>query len=355
MRKWISLMLMVLLCVTSCGAPVAEDGVAEATIVDSAGREVAIPDEVDSIACLYAYAGHATVLLGQEEKIVAVVNGLKRDVLMQRKVPGIEDMPTPYTSRAINIETLLALAPDISFVRLYNLQSQGEREKLEGSGLTFVGVDYVTMAEQMETIRFMGQALGAEDRAEAYLTYYEETLQRIEDRVSEIPEEERLRVYHSVNEVVRTDVAGSMTDELLGMAGAWNVVTDEGSAIKREGEKAYTSVEQIYQWDPDVVLVNEPDAYRYFMEQDAFSGLRAVREGQVIQLPVGISRWGHPGSIETPMAGLFIAKALYPDQFQDVDMVAETRAFYKTFFQMDLSDEEISMILQGQGMREPRE
>ena len=31
-------------------------------------------------------------------------------------------------------------------------------------------------------------------------------------------------------------------------------------------------------------------------------------EGSVYQLPVGISRWAHPGSVESPIAALYIAQ-----------------------------------------------
>lgn len=347
------LILALLLC--ACASPGQEVTQSHNFIIDSAGRQVEVPESVDRIACLYAYAGHTTVLLGQQEKIVAVVNGLKRDVLMRRVLPEIDQMPTPYTSGAINVETLLMEKPDVSFVRLQNLQSEGEREKLERSGLTFVGVDFTTMAEQKDTIQYMGKILDAEERAQEYLAYYDKILSWIAERVKEIPEEQRPRVYHSVNEVARTDVKGSITDEMVKIAGIRNVIDEESSDIKLDGEKAFTTVEQIYKWDPDLILVNEPDAYRYFMEQDVFSGLRAVREQSVRQLPVGISRWGHPGSIETPIAALYIAKTVYPSLFEDVDMKEETREYYQRFFSLDLTDEEVEQILSGEGMRDAKE
>ena len=68
-------------------------------------------------------------------------------------------------------------------------------------------------------------------------------------------------------------------------------------------------------------------------------------------MPIGISRWGHPGSLETPLALLWTAKTIYPDYFPDIDISAETRAFYKRFFNYDLSDEQVRQIVSGQGMR----
>ena len=132
-------------------------------------------------------------------------------------------------------------------------------------------------------------------------------------------------------------------------------MVSSASELSLDGDKGNATVEQIYVWDPDVVLVNEPSATEYFMTDAKFSGLRAVREGRVYQLPVGISRWAHPGSVESPIAALYIAKLLYPEQFDDIDMAEETKAFYERFFDIALSDEDVESILSGVGMRAARE
>ncbi|MBQ9989170.1 MAG: ABC transporter substrate-binding protein, partial [Clostridia bacterium] len=114
------------------------------TLTDCAGREVPIPENTDRIACLYAYTGHVCVILGCEDNIVAVVNGLKRDQLMQRKIPQIADMACPYNSGSINIEELAAVNPNVVFLRVENLADSGEKEKLDSVGIPYVVVDYVT-------------------------------------------------------------------------------------------------------------------------------------------------------------------------------------------------------------------
>ena len=42
---------------------------------------------------------------------------------------------------------------------------------------------------------------------------------------------------------------------------------------------------------------------------------------------------------------LYLASTLYPEAFSDVDMKAETKAFYSEFFDYDLSDDEVTRIL----------
>ena len=77
----------------------------------------------------------------------------------------------------------------------------------------------------------------------------------------------------------------------------------------------------------------------------------AAKAGNVFQMPIGISRWGHPGSLETPLAVLWTAKTLYPDLFRDIELKKELKYFYKTFFDYDLSKKMVEQVLAGRGMR----
>ena len=347
------ILLLALLLLSGCRkAPAAPPtGV---IVTDCAGRTVTVPEQVDRVACLYAYTGHVAVLLGVEDRIVAVVNGIKRDELMQRKVENLDDLPCPYSSGSVNIEELAATKPDLVLLRVENLADAGEQEKLDGMGIPYVVVDYVTMEDQLYSIEMMGKALGRADQALAYTAWYRDTVAMVRERLSAVPEAERVRVYHSVNEVVRTDIPDTLSYEILAAAGCQNVVASAGE-LRLDGNKGMTTVEQIYVWDPDVVLVTEPDAAAYFNTNEKFAGLRAVREGRVYQLPVGISRWAHPGSLESPLAALYIAKLLYPDLFSDIDMRAELISCYERFFHISLTEEDLDMIFSGQGMRAPKE
>jgi iron complex transport system substrate-binding protein len=104
-------------------------------------------------------------------------------------------------------------------------------------------------------------------------------------------------------------------------------------------------------WDPEAILANEPGVAAYIRNNPEWSAVSAVRNGRVFQMPIGISRWGHPGSLETPLAILWTAKTVYPDRFKGLDMNQEVREFYKTFFNYDLSDNMVQQILAGKGMR----
>jgi len=331
-------------------------GLADSKIVtDTIGRQVKVPGKVERVACLYAFTGHVTVMLGDGDKIVAVPGGLKRDVLLNQICPAIKQASVPVLSGAVNIEELLRVKPDLVFINKETAINTDEVAKLDKFSLPYLVIDFQSMEEQRSAIRIVGQALGpkAEERAQKYDDYYLKCIKRVTNGVKNIPAGRQARVYHSVNEATRTDPPESRPADWMKTAGIINVSVDQPLRLV-EG-KNYASLEQILLWDPEVILVNEPGVGNYMLTNTQWSALKAVKSRKVYQMPVGISRWGHPGGLETPLALLWTAKLLYPEQFGDIDMKSEARGFYKKFFDYQVGDAVLDQILSGQGMRLTRE
>jgi len=340
--------LMVLVNGCSSEKPAEKESVPTKVVTDFLGREAKIPAKVERIGCLYAFSGHVTAMLGRGDDMVAVVNGLKRDKLLTEMVPSIKEALVPK-SGAINIEELIRANPDFVFVQTDTAQNPGETEKLDKAGIPYLAVDFRNMKEQQAIIEMIGQAIGREEKAKKYITYYNDCIDLVTKRVSELPKAKKVRVYHSVNEAVRTDRPDTLPADWTQAAGAINVSLDK--KIRQSGDKSYTSLEQIYLWDPDVIIANEQGVAKYILETPQWAGLRVVKTRKVYQMPNGVSRWGHPGSLETPLALLWTAKTLYPELFEDIDMVRETQQFYREFWSFNVSDEVAEQILSGEGMR----
>jgi len=334
---------------TEVTPPVQEQTAATRSIVDCDGRMVEIPKGELKIACLYAYAGHGMTLLNTQDQIVALVEGLKRDQLMRIKRSDLDTLSVPSVTGVINIEELIASGAQIALIRHSIALSGAETEKLDRAGIPYVVIDYTNIEEQKRSIQVLGEVLDRREAAQAYLDFYEATLAMVQSRVSDIPMEERVRVYHSVNEATRTDAKGSIQEEVTTLAGLVNVSADAGAIMA--DEKTFVTLEEIYGWSPDAILANEYLVADYIRTDAKWKGLEAVASGQVFTLPVGISRWGHPGSIETPMAVLFLAQHFYPERFEDLDLVQFTSDYYQTYFGIEFNKEEIDEILSGVGMR----
>ena len=319
------------------------------SFTDYTGRKVEVPVTVKRIACLYAFAGHVVAMLGRCPDIVAVANGLRRDVLLAKICPGIQSAVVPKAQGAINIEELLNTQPDLLFISPETGKNEAEMQKLDQFKLPSLVVDYKNMQEQQQAISLIGRALGASERAETYNRYYRQCIDRVAAGAAKIPKDKRVKLYHCLTEPTHTDAQGSISTDWLKASGIVNV-----SAVQADSAltgKIHVGVEQVILWNPDVILANEPGTVETLTGDSQWASVSAVKNKRVYQMPIGISRWGHPGSLETPLALLWTAKTIYPDYFRDIDITAETKAFYKQFFNYDLSDELVRQMLSGQGMR----
>jgi iron complex transport system substrate-binding protein len=322
------------------------------TITDCTGRNVLVPEKVDRIACLYLVAGHVVTMLGRGDDIVAVSNGLKRASLLLDICPSIKNAMVPKSQGAINMEELLKAAPDVLFIASDMSGNRGELEKLDRFGIPTIIIDYSDMQSQQKAISIIGEAIGRKERAEEYNRFYKKTVDRVKAITDKLPEDKRLRVYYSENEATRTTLDNDLSTDWLEITGVKNVAVKQSGNIL-EG-KNFISVERILLWNPEIILANEPEAIKLMQEDRKWAAIDAVKNKRIYQMPIAISRWGHPGSIETPLAILWTAKKMYPSLFNDINMEKETKNYYKTFFNYDLPDSKVNAILEGDLIRKPK-
>lgn len=336
---------------TSHQLPQADEKKPTILVTDSFGRDVQVPEEVERIVALYSFAGYAVSLLGSGNELVGVPGGLQRDLLLNEIFPKIANASVPR-SETINIEELIRIRPDVVIIRGDTALNDKEIEKLDNSGLPYIIVEFSNMEEQREAISIIGKAIGKTEQAENYIEYYNKMIERVNQVIKEIPLDERIRVYHSENQATRTIHKDSLAADWSRAAGVINVSV--GEDLELDGNDYYANIEQILLWDPEVIIANETAAISVIEGHPQWSGVRAVQEGKVYKLPNGISRWGHPGSVETPLALLWTAKIVYPEKFDHIDMQEEVRYFYKTFFNLDLDKDKVEIILRGEDLREPK-
>lgn len=351
-KRFISVLLIcvtLLGVLTSCGTSPAAPG--EGIVVtDSVGRKVSVPNDPASICTVCPFTGQVAILLGVGDRITSTVNNVSRSELLGEICPSIRSASVVKNSGSVNAEEILRLGTDLIFVNKSTYDDADERAKLDTIGVPYVVIGFETVAQQLEAVRIIGQALGKEREAEAYLTWFGEVVDLLDTTLADVPQQPRL--YHAVNEAVRTDSAGSYCAEWIAHMGVVNVSTD-GTALRLDGSKSYTTLEQIYAWDPDLIICNEAQVDDYILTDEKWQGLRAVREKRVYQIPIGVTRWGHPNSVETPLAMLWLSQLLYPDRFT-FDLNDEIRRFYQTFYDYTVDDDTLDAIMEADSMRKPK-
>lgn len=321
-------------------------------ITDSAGREVEIPVDPQRIACTCPEAGYALALYGKGDKIIATTDGMQRDLLLLEMYPHLKGLSMPKRGGNINIEELLRIKADLVFVKEDTLNNEAAMEKLRLAKIPVVVMQFDNMEEQQFIMQMMATIIGTEEEGQKYQQFYQQQVSMVKERVSKIPDEKRARIYHSTQEATRTDTDNTLAADWTKAAGVINVSV--GQDLKFTDGDYYAGLEQILLWDPDYILANNPDVVGYIMSNEQWRPLQSVKNKRVLPLPIGLTRWGHENSLETPLAIIWTAKTVYPDLFTDVDMTAIIHNFYEEFFDLQLDQATIQRILKSQGMREAK-
>lgn len=354
LRILIALCLSVSLLLTGCSGASSTSEVPTRVVTDVMGREVVIPQNPKRVACLYASTAHMLAMIGVEDRIVGVPAGVKRDILMQRTFPGIVDVSVPFQDGIINVEELASLDVDVALIREGTAASPGEVEKLDKLGIPYVVVDYASIDELRHAVEVVGDVFDERQRADDYVRFVDDTLSLVETRLQGLGDEEIPHVYHAVNEATRSDVKGDICDEITTVAGVFNVAANSESQVVESTGESFSTLEQIYEWNPDYIVANDANVVDYVLGDSKWSGLRAVAGKKVFPLPVGVTRWAHPGSMEPQMGALFLARQFHPDRMTGIDLAVYTKDYYAKFFGLELDDSEIQEILIGKGMRAPK-
>jgi iron complex transport system substrate-binding protein len=350
-QRVMPLLLVFLFLCSACApaAPKIEVRPGYQILVDCMGREVETPNAPRRVAALDSFAGEVMVMIGAGEQMVAAPNGVKSDALLVQMYPALREVASPMSGGTINGETLAALQPDLVLLKRAMYEAEGEREKLDKLNIPYLVIGYDSMEEQIEALELIGTALGGKgaEQAGGIATYYRSVISRVTELQKQITEP--VRVYHSISEAVRTDGEYTLGNDWITCVGAVNV--SAGETLKAAESDYFAAMEQIYTWDPDVIICNEADTAAYFREDPKWTGLGAVQRGAVYSIPVGATRWGHRGSMETFFAMLWLGKTLYPEVYRSVDLKEEVFGFYQTYLGITLTEEQYACILAGNGIR----
>ena len=142
--------------------------------------------------------------------------------------------------------------------------------------------------------------------------------------------------------MLKIDGTKTIIDTWVKYAGGKNAVQKEGSMIE-------ITAEEIVAADPDIIIVGGADnqkAVEKIYADPVFAGLKAVKNKKVYGNPKGVFSWDRYGA-ESALQILWAATIIQPELFRDVDVKAQTKAFYKKFMNYDLSDIEFDYILKG--------
>ena len=355
MKQVLSLVLAVVLVVsmTACGNSGQQNKVETHKVVDHAGYEVEVPNDVNRIAVcsILPLPSVLAVFFDSAEKIIAMAPGsysAAANSLLGELYPELLEAETAFLEGGnINVEELMKLAPDVVF---YNTAEADVGEQLRNAGFCAVAVsvnkwDYDAMKTLENWIGLLGEIFPENDKQKLVSEYSESIYQLVQNRVAEIREKERvLFLYKYSDTAIMTSGAkffGQWWADAIGAVNVGQEMTTDNSVT--------VNMEQIYSWNPSLIFITNfttaypGDLYGNTVGNYDWSPVDAVKAERVYKMPLGMYRSYTPG-VDTPITLLWLAKTAYPEQFADIDVVAETRKYYKEVFGIDLTEAQAEQI-----------
>lgn len=323
-------------------------------VIDMAGREVPLPPEINGIAATSPPVSMTLYMLAPDKMLAwnSDQSGIKYMPEKYRTLPVTGGW---FSTQTGNYETFLSMSPDVVFEGFDYQSDPGttieERQQNMGSIPVVAVMDARDARNYPASIEFLGKVLGAEEKANELISFYTRMYKVVNTTVAGIPESEKKRVYYAEGpKGLQTDPSGSYHSQLIDMCGGINVAN---GPINMGSGMTQVSMEEIIQWNPDIIIANNPQFYNGVYSDPLWQNITAVKNKEVYLTPSAPFNWfDRPPGTNTIIGIPWTAKVLYPERFQDLDISALTKEFYSDFYHYDLTDGEVNSILRSSGLRD---
>ncbi|EFA9789262.1 hypothetical protein E3Z28_23535 [Escherichia coli] len=328
---------------------------AERTFTDQIGREVKVPDKVDRIVVLQHQTLNLLVQMNATDKIVGVMSNWKQQLGSNyaRLAPELSNKASLGDLTHVDAEKLVALHPQVVFVTNYAPQEM--IDKISSLGIPAVAISLrhddegernklnPVMADEeqayvkglYEGIMLIGNIINKPEEAKALIKATENGCRMVSNRLQLLPEEQRVRAYMA-NPELTTYGSGKYTGLMMKHAGAVNVAASTIKGFKQ------VSIEQVIEWNPQVIFVQNryPAVVNEIQSSPQWQVIDAVKNHRVYLMPEYAKAWGYPMPEAMGIGELWMAKKLYPEKFNDVDMHKIVNDWYRTFYRTDYQGED---------------
>lgn len=326
-------------------------------VTDMGGRRVTVPKTIHKVFCTNPI-GTVDVYTLAPQKLAGWSFKLTDENLQYidkkyRELPALGVwMGTGATP---NIEKITKVAPDV-LLCFWSLDENGKEmadQIQKQTGLPVLLMDY-NIDSVDKVYRYLGDLLDVSDRAETLAKDSRARLDKITSAIGNISETEEPKVF--ISEGVgglQTDPVGSLhIQDAADLLHLNNVVNISGAAGQGMGMPT-VSIEQLMNWDPHYVFVNEynlngsekSDNYSTILGSSQWAGIAAVKEKHVYDIPQTPFSWfGKPPSVMRVLGAEWAAGLLYPDKVK-LDIRQEARDFYKLYLNYDLTDAQLDSML----------
>jgi iron complex transport system substrate-binding protein len=320
-----------------------------ADFVDSAERYVVIPDRIGRVMAADQSAAVLVFVLAPE-KLVGWSRPLTRE---QRaylpakfaRLPSTGQLsgPTPTASA----DTIVRLRPDVIIeTGVVSPEAAARADAIQQQ----TRIPYILLdggIQQIpDTLTTVGAMLGVAERGQDLAFSARTAIDGLRGRLLITESTERPLVYYGRGaDGLETGLARSQVTAAIDQAGVINVAARLGS-----GEQVRVTREQIFQWDPAIIIAQQRSFYNALQRDRAWRGLAAVSNKHIYLAPAEPFGWiDDPPGVNRIIGLPWLSSLCYPDVYQE-DLRTNVREFYDKFYRIKLSDKQLEALVRPAGV-----
>ena len=301
----------------------------EITIVDQADRTVTVKKPVETIAAGDPATSETLRTLKAQDRIVGVstYESKKKEFFPELcKLPVITTATGHYD---LDYEKVYELSPDIFITYApgsskYAVQFEEIVNKLDLAGIKVLGFTFYNPAKQLKNTEKLGYILDRKDEADEFIDWHERHMNTINERVEEISEADKPRVYWEHYKDYFTFTKAAMYNQYIVDAGGINIAADlPGTWIDVDRE-------WVMEQNPDIIVrtvwipasgysVDDPSEmkalWESIMDRPELANTPAVKNKRVYIVTYGTVA----GTAHIFVGREYLAKWFHPRLFADVD------------------------------------
>ena len=313
---------------------------------DSAGRIVVLPAQINRVMAAGPTAEVLVYVLAPD-KLIGWAQPLPRGAMPGRhtRIPVVGQLigPNPTATAA----TVTQLHPDVI---IDAGMVTPERAAFADQISQATGTPYILLDNSFDRtatmLRTVGRLLGVADRGDDLAGSAEHAINALRGRLLIQPATERPLVYYARGPSgLETGLPGSGAGAAIEAAGAINVAAPLGT-----GDRVMVTLQQLQQWNPKIIIVQDPGFYQLVARSPAWRSLAAVRNKKVFLEPSSPFGWiDNPPGVNRLIGLYWLSQVFYPGDSQD-DLRTLMQDFYDKFYGIKLTDKQIEAIAKTAGI-----
>lgn len=319
------------------------------TIVDLTGKKVVIPkaSEINRVIIVAPplVATYASVVKDTEKLVGINPTSIKiaNEEILNLAIPNWQSINTSFLSGfTSNTEEVLKMNPDIILV-------YGDSQKKGLENINIPIIDFYMDDSENENWSVKIDAL----MREIFEIEEENTLQKEWDEANKIVDE----VLKDISDIdrktgimIRNNTQDSLTvrggnyygDDWLIKTGLINLAGD------LKGDSAPISMEQLYEWDPDIIydfVGLDADVYlQNAIDGQDWSHTKAFKNKAIYDMPQGMFNWGAP-NVDSPLTLIWMTMKNYPNTISQDFFNSYMKDYYKRQYNIELTDSLLEKII----------